>query len=252
MTNSPILVGRGPTRILALSGWFVDAAGWGNFHDLINTEQQSWAFPNYRGYGDRKDVNGPYTNAQIAADALEAADRLGWDDFAIVGHSMGGKAIQRVYADAPDRVTMMIAISPIHADEFPFDEAGWKLFEGAADSEENRKTIIDYTTGNRNSSTWIDKVVAYSLACSTRDAYRAYLDTWGKEDFLSDLPDHDHPPVHLIVGAHDPAVGEEFVRSTWMKTYSDATIDVLPNAGHYSMWETPVALLTSIEKALAR
>ena len=46
MTNSPIIVGRGPTRVIALSGWFVDAAGWGVFPDLINTEEQSWAFVN--------------------------------------------------------------------------------------------------------------------------------------------------------------------------------------------------------------
>ena len=252
MTNSPILVGRGPTRIIALSGFLVDAAGWGNFHDLINIEQQSWAFVNYRGYGDRKDVDGPYTNAQIAADALEVADRLGWDDFALVGHSMGGKAIERVYADAPKRVTGMIGISPVHADEFPFDEAGWQLFVDSIESDEKRYTIVDYTTGNRNSSTWIDKIVAYSEACSTRAAFGGYLQAWGKEDFLADLPTDDHPPVHLIVGAHDPTVGEEYVRDSWLKTYADATLDVIQNGGHYLMWEAPVSLLTSIEKALAR
>jgi pimeloyl-ACP methyl ester carboxylesterase len=252
LTNSPILVGRGPTRVMALSGWFVDAAGWGCFQDLINTEQQSWAFLNYRGYGDRKDIDGPYPNAQIAADVLEVADRLEWDDFALVGHSLGGKAIQRVYADAPRRVTALIGISPIHASAFPFDDEGWKLFEDAADSEENRYTIIDYTTGNRNSATWINKIVAYSLSCSTPEAFGAYLTAWGKEDFLADLPQDDHPPVHAIVGSHDPAVGEEYVRSSWMNTFSDSTLDVIADGGHYAMWEAPVALLTSIEKALAR
>jgi len=252
LTNSPIIVGRGPTRVIALSGWFVDAAGWGVFHDLINTEQQSWAFVNYRGYGDRKDVDGPYTNAQIAADVLEVADRLEWDDFALVGHSLGGKAIQRVYADAPQRVTALIGISPIHASEFPFDEEGWKLFEEAAGSDENRYQIIDYTTGNRNSPTWISKIVAYSKGCSTRKAFGAYLHTWGREDFLSGLPDHDHPPTHAIVGRNDPAVGEDYVRSTWMETYKESSLDVIADGGHYSMWEAPVALLTSIEKALAR
>jgi pimeloyl-ACP methyl ester carboxylesterase len=237
---------------MALSGWFVDAAGWGCFQDLINTEQQAWAFVNYRGYGDRKDMEGPYTNAQIATDVLEVADRLEWHDFALVGHSLGGKAIQRVYADAPRRVTALIGISPIHASAFPFDDEGWKLFEDAADSEANRYTIIDYTTGNRNSATWINKIVAYSLSCSTPEAFSAYLTAWGKEDFLADLPQDDHPPVHAIVGSHDPAVGEEYVRSSWMNTFSDSTLDVIADGGHYAMWEAPVALLTSIEKALAR
>jgi pimeloyl-ACP methyl ester carboxylesterase len=219
---------------------------------MIDRETSSWAFVNCRGYGDRKEVAGEYTNAEIAADVLEVADRLDWQDFALVGHSMGGKAIQRVYADAPDRVTVMIGVAPIHADPFPFDDAGWALFLGAAQSEANRYTIIDFTTGNRNSPTWVNRMVSYSLACSTKEAFGGYLFAWGKEDFLADLPTDDHPPVHLIVGEHDPAVGLNHVRTSWQLTYPDARVDVLANAGHYPMWETPVALLTSIEKALAR
>ena len=69
---------------------------------------------------------------------------------------------------------------------------------------------------------------------------------------MADLPQNDHPPVHAIVGSHDPAVGEEYVRSSWMNTFSDSTLDVIADGGHYAMWEAPVALLTSIEKALAR
>ena len=47
-------------------------------------------------------------------------------------------------------------------------------------------------------------------------------------------------------------MGEEYVRSSWMRTFSDSTLDVIADGGHYAMWEAPVALLTSIEKALAR
>jgi len=36
-----------------------------------------------------------------------------------------------------------------------------------------------------------------------------------------------------------------------MKQYPDSELDVQPNAGHYTMYETPVALVTSIEKTLA-
>ena len=56
--------------------------------------------------------------------------------------------------------------------------------------------------------------------------------------------------MHAIVGNNDPAVGEEYVRSSWMRTFSDSTLDVIADGGHYVMWEAPVALLTSIEKRL--
>src|SRR6187200_142669 len=130
MTNSAVIIGNGPVHVIALHGWFGDAQGWGNFPALIDGEAATWAFVNYRGYGERRDEPGEYTMAEISADVLELADSLQWKDFALVGHSMGGKAIQRVYADAPDRVTVLIGISPIHASAFPFDDDGWALFDG--------------------------------------------------------------------------------------------------------------------------
>ena len=46
--------------------------------------------------------------------------------------------------------------------------------------------------------------------------------------------------MHAIVGKNDPAVGEEYVRSTWMKTCNDSSLDVIADGGHYVMWEAPV------------
>ncbi len=37
---------------------------------------------------------------------------------------------------------------------------------------------------------------------------------------------------------------------TWMSHYPNAELTVLPNAGHYPMFETPVALVTTIEQHL--
>ena len=250
MTNSAVIIGHGPVHVIALHGWFGDAQGWGNFPALIDGEASTWAFVNYRGYGERRGEPGEYTMAEISADVLELADSLQWKDFALVGHSMGGKAIQRVYADAPDRVKVLIGISPIHASAFPFDDDGWALFDGAAESDDKRFAIIDFTTGNRNSATWVRKMARYSVEASTREAFAAYLPAWGKVDFEADIPRDNQPPVHVIVGAHDPALSADFVRSSWLQTYPGATLDELPNAGHYPTWETPVALLTSIEKAL--
>lgn len=250
MTIPQNVVGDGPLKVLALHGWFGSAAGWGMLPELIDTERFSYAFLDYRGYGARREVAGEYTVAEIAADAVSLADELGWDRFAVVGHSMGGSAAQRVLADVPDRLTALIGISPVPASGVPFDDESWALFDGAAHNDGNRYAIIDFTTGTRLSKTWIDKMVAFSVANSTREAFGAYLPAWAKSDFAAELP-AVRIPVAAIVGEHDPALGEQAIRATWANHLAGSEVAVLPNAGHYAMYETPVALVTTIEKTLS-
>ncbi len=217
--------------------------------ELVDPERYSFAFLDYRGYGRRRDVTGEFTVPEIARDAVVLADELGWDRFALVGHSMGGAAVLRVFADVPDRVSAVIGISPVPASGVPFDEESWALFDGAAQNDDNRYAIIDFTTGNRNSATWIRQMVAASVASSTREAFGAYLPSWAKGDFAAELPTPT-VPVKAIVGEHDPALGAPTMEATWLAQLSGCALDVLPNAGHYAMYETPVALVTSIEATL--
>ena len=251
MAIPELVVGEGPVKVIALNGWFGSAeAGWGGYPDLIDGSKYSVAFFDYRGYGARKDSDGPFTAEAASEDTLALADQLGWDTFTLIGHSMGGVFIQRVYADAPDRVNAMIGIAPVHSTPFPWDDDSWALFDGAAQQDGNRFGIIDFTTGNRNTATWVNKMVAASVENSTREAFGSILTAWGKADFASEVPASGQVPVTLLVGEHDPALSADFVNGTWLKTYPDAVVEVIPNAGHYPMFEAPVNFTTLVEKAL--
>ena len=127
----------------------------------LSRDEFCYAFIDYRGYGGMRAAAGDFTIDEIAADALALADHLGFRRFSLVGHSMGGMAVQRVLAMAPARVRKLVAITPVPASGVPFDEAGWVLFSGAADKPENRYAIIDYTTGNRLSPSWVRHMVDY-------------------------------------------------------------------------------------------
>jgi pimeloyl-ACP methyl ester carboxylesterase len=251
MTISHISVGHGPRRVLALHGWFGSARGWGWLPDLVDVERFTWAFLDYRGYGARAGVAGEYTLAEISRDALDLADSLGWDRFALVGHSMGGSAAQRVLADAPERVDRLVGISPVPAGGVPFDLQSWALFDGAAANPDNRRAIIDLTTGNRLSRRWLDEMVRFSLDHSTPEAFGAYLTAWARTD-LTDEVKGSPVPALAVVGAHDPALGADMMRETWMRHYPNARLEVLANAGHYAMYETPVRLATVVEDFLGR
>lgn len=251
MTIAERVIGDGPVKVLALHGWFGSGAGWGALSGLIDTERFSWAFLDYRGYGARRDEPGEFTLAEISADARALVRQLGWTDYGVVGHSMGAAAALRTWADDPDPVTALVGISPVPASGIPFDDAGWGLFDGAAREDGNRYAIIDLTTGNRHSPTWLNQMVAFSVAESTRSVFGGYLRAWAYASFVDDLPEPTIP-VTAIVGEHDPALGPDTVRATWLTHLPSSELEVLANAGHYAMYEKPVALVTLLERALTR
>jgi pimeloyl-ACP methyl ester carboxylesterase len=250
MVNSHYRLGNGPRRVIALHGWFGDHRAFAPIWPYLDQARFSYAFMDYRGYGGARSVGGEHTMDEIARDTLEVADALGWQRFALIGHSMGGKAIQRVLAEAPERVEKLVGINPVPASGVPFDEQGWALFSGAADNPDNRRGIIDFSTGNRLTSVWLDQMVATSLANSTRDAFADYLEAWAHGDFHHQVQGKPLP-VQVIVGAHDPALSADVMRATWLEWYPNACLEVLPDAGHYPMDECPIVLATLIERFLA-
>lgn len=252
MTDTYRTLGSGSHTVLCLHGWFGSSTGWGqDFVECLDTDSFRYVFMDYRGYGERSDVAGEHTVEEIARDALELADELGVREFSVVGHSMGGSAAQRVLSLAPDRVTRLVGISPVPASGVPFDDQGWGLFSGAAEDDANRAAIVDLTTGNRLTRTWIDTIVRHSVERSTREAFGAYLRSWARDDFAAEVRGLEVPAL-AVVGEHDPALGADTVNATWMQTYPNAQLEVLPNAGHYAMFETPVALATVVERFLGQ
>jgi pimeloyl-ACP methyl ester carboxylesterase len=244
-------VGTGAHTVLVLHGWFGSSRSWQALLPHLNREAFSYVFLDYRGYGSRRGEPGEYTVAEAAADVLSAADDLGADRFSLLGHSMGGSVMQRVYADAPERVRALVGVSPVPAGGVPFDEESWQLFAGAADSPGNRRAIIDLTTGNRLTGTWLDAMVRHSLDNSDRDAFAAYLPAWARTDFHTEIQGKD-VPIKVIAGRHDPALGAETMQATFGAWYPNLELETFPDAGHYAMDESPVALAGSVERFLGR
>jgi pimeloyl-ACP methyl ester carboxylesterase len=248
---SPVILGSGAHHVVAVHGWFGSAQGWGALPQYLDGSAYTYAFMDLRGYGARRDVAGKFTVDEAAADVLAVADELGWDQFSIIGHSMGGKIGHQVLLQAPSRVRRLVGVNPVPAAATPMDERTHLLFDGAASIPANRAAIIDFTTGSKLTKTFIDQLVTHSLENSAVEAFGAYLWMWAKEDFSAHVPSTGSGvPVKVIVGETDPALSAEVMRQTWLVYFPGAELEVMANAGHYPMFETPVALATSIERFL--
>lgn len=181
------LHGRGSHKVIAVHGWFADRSAFDPVLPDLDQEAFQYALVDLRGYGEARGETGSYTSGEGAADVLALADRLGWDRFSAVGHSMGASVVQRVLAAAPHRVRRLVGISPVPASGLPLPPQQWELFSSAAHLPENRRAIIDLTTGGRRPAAWLDRMVQRSLACSDPKAFRSWLDSWSGETFAAEV-----------------------------------------------------------------
>ena len=245
-------VGEGNTKVLVFHGWFGDYSVWEPTFKAMDTEQFSYLFIDYRGYGKSAALNGTYTMSEIAADANEVVMSMGWTDIHIVGHSMGGMAMQRFILDCDDsiQVRSAVGITPVSGTGNAFDENMWALFEGAVTSDENRYGILDFTTGNRLSPPWLKGMVEASREQTNEDAYRGYLHAFAKETFLDEIS-AIKTPMMVCVGEFDNAINADSMRATYLDWYEDCELKVIQNSGHYPMQEVPVYLMGLIERFMS-
>ncbi len=243
-------VGNGDHAVICLHGWFGSADGWGYLPDVVDRARFTYFFPEMRGYGARRDESGEYTMKEYAADALAAADELGLERFSVVGHSMGGKAAASLLAQAPERVRALVGVAPVAPAPVPLDEDGRGLFFGAPEADENRRAIIDFTTGGRNSAAWLDDMVASSRASSSLEAFTGAVESWVGDDYLAEVG-RPETPIACIVGENDPALSADVMKQSWMQIYPNVTLVELASCGHYPMYEVPVWLVTQIESFLS-
>lgn len=246
----PALVhGRGPRKAIVMNGWLGCAHHWRAMLDALDPEAVEVAVFDYRGYGTRREVPGRYTFDEAAQDVLALAAALGWQRYALVGHSMGGMAMQRVALAAPGQVERLLGLAPVGAGGSRMDETRLALFESALQDVATRARIVDFSTGRRLTRSFCEAVARDSWDCNRSDAMASYLKQWTGSGF-SERVRGLGLPVKVVVGEHDPGINAATVERSWRLDHPQAEIAVAGNAGHYPMQEVPMATAALLQQWL--
>lgn len=110
--------------VLALHGWLDNAASFEPLAPLLGGIRLAALDLPGHGHSDHRPPGSHYHFIDYTADVIGAADALGWERFALLGHSLGGAVASFVAGACPGRVTrlgLIEALGPLtdHPDEAP-------------------------------------------------------------------------------------------------------------------------------------
>jgi 3-oxoadipate enol-lactonase len=229
--------------------WNGDCSSYEPMVPYLDEAAFTYVFADLRGYGKSRHLTGEYTVSEISADCLALADRLAWDQFHVIGHSMTGVAAQRIALDAPERVKSVIAVCPMSAAGSSAGDVALNFFASTTKDDNNFRRLIKYVSHNL-SDRWVAAKLRQSRMTVNAACRAGYLAMFSKANFVEDVRGL-MTPVLVIVGEMDPGLDAAAMKQTFLAWYPNAELQVISNCGHYPMQECPPFFASIIESFLS-
>jgi pimeloyl-ACP methyl ester carboxylesterase len=220
--------------------------------------------PDHRGHGasSKPDDESAYSFEILAADSLALLDALGWDHFALLGHSMGGMVAQFIATKSPERLTALVLMDTGHG---PIENLDPTLVEAAisivrdqgidvlADLLADRESPLDTPAHRRllAEKPGYAEFEDHKFRSTSPSLYAplsaSFTNTPDRLDDLRGLP--DTLPALVIVGEQDrPFIGPS---ERMAQAIPNASLTVIPDAGHSPQFENPDAWWSAVSGFLA-
>lgn len=209
--------------------------------------------PDFRGFGESPGTSADssaYSVDAMADDVFALVRHLGVKAFAIVGHSMGGKAALALAARQPAGLTAVVLIAPSPPTPEPIrDEERARLLAGYGDVPAAEETLRKITA-HALAKPLLDVAIADQLRISEH-AWCAWLLRGSREDISARLSTI-RIPIAVAVGAADETINELLVRREIVDRLAVPTpVRVIPGAGHLLPLEAPLPTASFITESTA-
>ena len=244
--------GAGGRPLLVVHGFSGAKEDFADHLDRLGAAGWHVVAPDLRGHGNSDHPAGEdaYRFELFADDLLALADALGWDRFALLGHSMGGMVAQFVALEAPRRVRALVLMDTSSGPPEGIEPDQVEV--GAAVVREHGMAVLCELQEAQAESDPLATPASVRLRLERpelaehgrRNTLASSPDMWlsmttkmlGQDDRLDRLASLDVPTL-VIVGEQDrPFVGSS---ERMAKAIPGARLAVIPDAGHSPQVENP-------------
>ncbi len=193
--------GDGPEKVIAIHNFWDNQQQYEPLLPYLDPEAYTYVFPDLRGYGESKEIQGEFTAEEAAKDIIALADHLGWDRFHLVGHSMSGMIAQRVALEVEDRVKSIVALTPVPASGLQMDEEAVGFFASVI---ADRQSTYDYfrTAIYIFSESYAEFRANRSWESSSPEVKLSYMTMWNNTDFSQETKGLETPML-VVLGGYD-------------------------------------------------
>lgn len=239
--------------LLMIQGLGYGRSGWGPAPSRLARRFNVVTFDN-RGFGDSEATEGPYTTAQLAADALAVLDAAGIEQAHVVGISLGGMIAQELALAAPGRVRKVVLCSttPGGPDSVPMPQQTVALMgqQPKLDPREAMQLFVENALSSDPPAGLVDEIVAYRMANPPNPAgWYAQASAGAAHDALARLGEIRAPTL-VVHGTADNVV-DAGNAPLIAEAIPGARLEVFEGVGHLLPWERPDEFVTLVEEFLA-
>lgn len=252
-------------RVLLVHGFTADSREVADVLDPLADRGWHAVAPDLRGHGrsDHPTAADAYSFEILAADVLALADALGWDRFALVGHSMGGAVAQLVALDVPDRLTGLVLASTFHGPvpgitidlvqlgQWVVRESGMAgLVQALADHRSANPDSVAAVERLQEARPGYGEQSRLRLEATSPDMWMALAPRFVQQEDRLDRLAKVEIPTAVIVGELDSTMLGDCRRIA--ATIPGAELAVIPGAGHLPQVEQPDAWWEALSGFLDR
>lgn len=201
-----------------------------------------------RGHGENPPSTADFTIKDLADDVIALIRRLDLEPALLVGCSLGGMVCQAVALNAPRLVSGLVLANTTHA---MTDESRAVMLQRAGNCERDFADTVESDISRWFSPAFralqpdvVDRVRRWALANDAATVARGWRAIAGLDygKAVASIP----CPVVVTTGALDPASPPAAARAM-TNAFSNARYVEIPEAGHFSPLERPLAFAAIVE-----